>query len=218
MGAGRGGGRLERPWRKREQAGAGGAGGAAGLRASAPVQGGHGTFPVAGTAARSAGCRSRGWAITSRSRRDWLATSCGWAATRQAPVPQGVLVPGPGDGAAPGPPEAIGKGFCISQRVCLPRCCCTTEQVQQPGVSINPLVKGLSRQGAEVLGGPGWPGGAAAGAPARRSRTRSRSGRGARGTCAPARRPGGRSRRATGAARRSGPAVRCSSARTPPAS
>ena len=47
--------------------GARGRGRGGGITRICPGSRWSGTFPVAGTAARSAGCRSRGWAITSRS-------------------------------------------------------------------------------------------------------------------------------------------------------
>ena len=70
---------------------------------------------------------------------------------------------------------------------------------------MNSLVTGLARQGAEIS--PGDAGRGRARRPGRcwpRWRRRSRSGRGARGTCTRTRRRGGCSPRATGTARRNG--------------
>ena len=64
----------------------------------------------------------------------------------QAPVPQGVLVPGPGDGDGARPAEGHREGP-VLQRV--HRDARLTERFAA-GRSMNSLVKGLSRQGAEV--------------------------------------------------------------------
>ena len=95
---------------------------------------------------------------------------------------------------APGPPKAVGKGLFSNGFTAM-----LLVERFAAGRSMNSLVTGLSRQGAEVspatLAGtfcwPRWP-------------RRSRSGRGVRGTCPRTRPPGGCSRRGTGAARRSG--------------
>ena len=65
-GAGRGGERQDGPGGSGRKRGRGrGRGG--GITRICPASRWSGTLPAAGTAARSAGCRSRGWAITSRS-------------------------------------------------------------------------------------------------------------------------------------------------------
>ena len=58
-------------------------------------------FGAAGTAARSAGRRSRAWAAIMWRRAAGLAGDRAGAGGLPAPVPAGLLLPGPGDGARP---------------------------------------------------------------------------------------------------------------------
>jgi transposase len=113
---------------------------------------------------------------------------------------------------APGPPKAIGKGLFSNGFIAM----LLTERFVA-GRSMNSLVTGLSRHGAEIS--PATLAGtcAQAGALLVPWRTRSRSGRGAPGTCTRTKRRGGCSPRVTGTARRSG-GCGCSSAPTPCAS
>ena len=100
---------------------------------------------------------------------------------------------------APGPPKAIGKGLFSNGFLAM----LFTERFVA-GRSMNSLVTGLARQGADVA--PGTLAGACAqaGRCSRRWKRPSPRGRGARGTCTPTRRPGGSSPRARETARRSG--------------
>ena len=113
---------------------------------------------------------------------------------------------------APGPPKAVGKGLFSNGVIAM----LLTERYVA-GRSQNSLVTGLARQGPEIPRPP-WRGRARR--PGRcwsRWRTRSRPGRGIRGTCTRTKPRGGCSPRATAAARRNG-GYGCSPARTPAAS
>ena len=114
---------------------------------------------------------------------------------------------------APGPPKAIGKGLFSNGFIAM----LFTERFAA-GRSMNSLVTGLARQGAEIS--PGDAGrdlraGRGAAGPAGGGHHRAVPA--ARGTCTPTRRRGGSSPRARETARRGG-GCGCSSARTPPAS
>ena len=185
----------------------GGTGRAAGLLAPAPARGvlgfsrGRVLLPGMRGAVHAAG-------------RSLVRGAAGLAGDRAAgdtlppPLQAGLRLPGAGDGDAPGPPKAVGKGLFTNAFIAM-----LLVERFTAGRSQNSLVKGLARQGADIspatLAGtrarPGrcWP----------RSRRRSRSGHGAPGTCTRMRRRGGSSRRRTGAGRRSG-GCGCSSART----
>jgi transposase len=117
---------------------------------------------------------------------------------------------------APGPPKAIGKGLFTNGFTAM----LLTERFAA-GRSMNSLVTGLSRQGAEVspatLAGTCAQAGALLAPLADAIAERSRSGRAGRGTCTRTRPPGGCSPRVTGPARRSG-GCGSSSAPTPCAS
>ena len=132
------------PGRRGQEARPGGAGGAAGLLASAPVRGDLGFSRAAGTAARSAGSRSRRWAIMSGEQLDWqvivrVAAHCRRRYRRAC----GCRVPA--TVTAPGPPKAIGKGLFSNAFIAM----LLTERFVA-GRSQNSLVTGLARQGAEV--------------------------------------------------------------------
>ena len=118
--------------------------------------------------------------------------------------------PGPVTVTAPGPPKAIGKGSFSDGFIAM----LLTERFVA-GRSMNSLVTGLARHGAEIspatLAGDVRAGRGAAG-PA--GLFRSRSGTGIPGTCTPMRRRGGCSCPGTGTARRSG-GCGCRLARTP---
>jgi transposase len=98
---------------------------------------------------------------------------------------------------APGPPKAIGKGLFTSGFIAM-----LLSERYVAGRSMNSLVTGLGRQGADIS--PGDLGGhvrAGLGVAGPRWRGPSRSGRAVRGTCTPTRRHGGCSRLALAAAR-----------------
>ena len=190
----------------------GGAGGAAGLLASAPVRGVLG-FPgrrvllpgVRGAVHAAGGSLVRGAA--------GLAGDRAAGGALPAPVQAGLRVPGAGDGDGAGPAEG-GREGPVHERVHRD----AADGAVHGGPEHELAGEGPGPAGRGDLARRRWPG------PARRPgrcwprwRRRSRSGRGARGTCTRTRRRGGSSRRGTGTARRSG-GCGCSSARTPRAS
>ena len=119
-----------------------------GITRTCPGSRWSGIFPGAGTAARSAGSRSRGWAGSlSAEQLDWqvivrLAAHCRRRYRRACDcrVPATVT--------APGPPKAIGKGLFTNAFIAM----LLTERFAA-GRSMNSLVTGLARQGAEISPG-----------------------------------------------------------------
>ena len=132
--------------RQGRQARPGGPGGAAGLLASAPVQGGLGLsrgrvlLPGVRGAVHAAGRSCRGAA--------GLAGDRAGAGGLPAPVPAGLRLPGPGAVTAPGTRTRSARAFCLTRSS---RCCTWSGSARV--WSMNSLVAGLGRQGADNIAG-----------------------------------------------------------------
>ena len=126
---------------------------------------------AAGTAARTAGSRSRCWVITGPGSSWTGRSSSGWSRTAGAAISESAAARGQQTVMAPGPPKAVGKGLFTNGFIAM----LLTERFGS-GRSMNSLVTGLARQGAEIspatLAGDGRAGRGAAG-PAGGARSRS---------------------------------------------
>ena len=116
-----------------------------GITRSCPGSRCSGISRAAGTAARSAGSRSRRWGSLVRGAAGLAGASSGWSRTAERRYKRECRCPGPGTVMAPGPPKAVGKGLFTNGFIAM----LLTERFEA-GRSMNSLVTGLARQGAEI--------------------------------------------------------------------